>query len=1230
MTFSPKTAVHVEPKVTLEEELTPSQVMEFEFGRDLILQCQKIVADSIASVQKSKSFFKEKTILDRAKHKSQKDGLSEDVMAHPAFESMLSEFFYQHEFIALDGNETLTTPDHWNKESAIIHISGEETDDHVLDEDLVDRALRDRCWVNIKGLPATLVLAYRQKGWPEEKGGWLHTKPLVELAGEMGYEVFGAQLTWNRLWATGLMPQQCGTFAEFTDAILESERAQESWFVRPTVFLCDDWQHPDAKRFAEFVLNHSQMYDEKELVLANRGGISDEQVAAVIAATFQERLVTVIEGTAGAGKSFTMKSVCEAYEQSGYQILGLAVSWTAAKVLGGSTGLPDENCRALEGVLIRMNNVFNQGTDYFEGPTLILVDEAGMVGVEQMYKLLHFVKRSKHKVKVVLTGDSLQVAPVDAGNALQAIIEFHGTTRIDAIRRQKQESHRSAVKRFSEQRSGEALFPFVHQEAVEWCEDLNDTIARIVQHYISYRNTFPDKKALVLAYTNKDVLDINRRIRQVYKKAGILEANEVEIEVTDGREKFKAGFSVGDEVVLRSNDANLATYFVPKPGEGAYVYDESTWRFKSNGVFNRNAGRIVGIRRARFPVGSFDFIIDLGGELPSRIMINSQQFRHQNGAMPMVHNYGTTIYASQGQTVEKVFLMDAQQLDFRLSYVAMSRHTESVEIYLNQTDLHLRLDRELGKSSSKSTRGVDRQQLATQLGRYTRKEMLQEVAKVWGKDADNLTAVVFERWNRLGRPKNKNKPKDYAMLKRSSKQDVVLDFIPETNVRYPLIDIAKILELPDPVGDGNFVRASDVELHRQAAGQKSPVEVLPQVKTPRFQTHKPLPIRQGMKMTPGTAWDGSADWMNGADELGLADEVKERLKKQAEKMQVEKPIHPFLLEENEVVKVDINDVGAKTNAKRFGDLLGQLKEEALKLFKTDEANLNPKIKETQLPVLPLDPLVGAVLPDGTIDFSQVPQTRVPEGSTQTREPSIELLKQTRTLWWDVGRGQELRVLARDFATGEVLSRFDFKGACVVGDGYPPIVFNPTRRQDFLPEMHIVPGVKEWFLMQEYYDKKYAERPSERPWVALGCPDADWGLVLNHLKGPGKKVSKVVIVRSKYDEQQLPWALSLQNELRKRWKLDTDIVPSPQASLALEDLHHFNTQDPSEGSGMSVMSVNPAMMEALGLPVLNPGRIQPSPTREEGFRRNPQKVGPSIELTHQQVPAKPLNRPPRLK
>lgn len=831
--------------------------------------------------------------------------------------------------------------------------------------------------------------------------------------------------------------------------------------------------------------------------IARKKGISEEQIRAVEAACLSPRRVTVIEGTAGAGKSFTMEAVKEAYAESGYTIMGAALSWNAAQVLGESIKL--DTCMAIEKLVQGLREARLAGTDFFRRPTLLIIDEAGMVGTQHMATILEETALSSNKVKVVLTGDSLQVNPVDAGNALEAIVAYHGTTRIDTIRRQKQDSHRRAVKRFSMRESGKALYPFLHQEAIHWCRDENTVFNMVVQNFVSYRHANPKKSALVLALRNKDVVELNQRIRGIYKRLGLVDAYEVSVEVTDGRENWFSGFSVGDEVVLRATGKEMIVYDIDP---SAPLDDETTWQPNRKGVYNRNAGKIVSIRRSKDPVGSYDFVVDLGGDKPGRVIVNSQKYKHPSkGKLPMVHNFATTIYGSQGQTVDKVFMLDSPMIEFRLAYVGMSRHREHVEVYLNETELHNRMDRMLGRVTPLGTKeekpgpGEPPKPLEVDLGRYRRSEMLQTVAKSWGKQSQNLTAMMFERRKRLGLDRVNKVEEEQKSIIRCEDGEDNLDFIEEINVRVPQVDIEAIMRLPEPIVEAELVRPSEVKIHNdRIRNNEMPLRQ-------RHDPHAPIAVPSDEK---SSVFKKAVSWLLG-DPLAPAAPAREAT-----------PSARIFDAE-----AAFDGVPAPVSAGSFSGPKHTILDKVL--------GRGAKI---EVPLLDEPPPVGRIEGDVLI-FEGVPQTPAPvDQPVQT--VSDAFLKAAKEHYWAIGRNKEPRILARD-GSGAVAARYRLDGACVVGEGYPPMMLNSQPTEE--TPIYIVPGAREWFLMSEMLRQKYASEPSKVPHLIWAAQDVDWGMIAGDMRG-----QKVVIVRSKHDPSQADWASSLANILKEGWGVEASIAP----------------------------------------------------------------------------------------
>lgn len=903
-----------------------------------------------------------------------------------------------------------------------------------------------------------------------------------------------------------------------------------------------------------------QPQDVFDRAIARKKGISEEQTAATAAAALSPNRITVIEGSAGAGKSFTMEAVKEIYQEMGYEVMGTALGWSAAKVLGDSAKIEDDKCVAIAGLTEGWLRARAHGVDPFTKPTLLIVDEAGMVGTRHMSIILEETRRSKFPVKVVLTGDSLQVIPVNAGAALETIIAWHGTVRINTIRRQFQPSHRKAVYRFSQKHSGPALHTFLQQECFRWCKDKDMLLNRVAQDYISYRVANPNKKALVLALANKDVLELNFRIRAAFRKLGLIGQEDILLKVNNGVESFEAQFSVGDEVLLRANDKNMMVYEID-PKKSPLRPD--TWKPKRLGVFNRNAGRIVGIRRSRDPLGSYDLTIDLGGDVPGRVVVNTETFgktaHSEVPGLPLIHNYAGTVYGSQGQTVSHVFLIDSPRMDFRLAYVGMSRHKEGVEVYLDETDLHRRLDQVSQKRQSMEHRlqmkaqGKSMDDAVVTLGRYTRQEMLRAVALTWGKHSENLTAVMMENMRR--RPKNilAKEAENQAKVEPASLKETIIDFIPEYNRSYPTVDVEKILALPDPLVESELVRPSDVEENRKKyVASLLPLDV---DATPLPQPSRKVETRRDhVAQLPRSTQETEKGFFHHAV-MSLKERFKHKPEATEEKATpVELPKGPLRQQDASNPFADVEGIDPSVKVEGEEELTESVLERLNRW-------LNPK-PQVDIPYRAESSLCGRVIyPPSDPDFEkdcrekEIPDPRphfisfegVPVVANVEGGPDSEWVSSKRFDMWDVGRHGEPRILAKS-AQGHVVARYRFNGECVVGEGFPPVCVN--RHGTSETPVYIVAGPKEWFWLRQTMEEKFKDTPEKIPHCIWAAKDVDWGLFAGALR----RSQKVVIVRSKMDDRQTQWACDLQHILNHRFKVSSMVSPAlPEGATPTEGL-----------------------------------------------------------------------------
>ncbi len=151
-----------------------------------------------------------------------------------------------------------------------------------------------------------------------------------------------------------------------------------------------------------------------------------------------------------------------------------------------------------------------------------------------------------------------------------------------------------------------------------------------------HESILEEKTAIMLAYTRDDVRLLNERAREVRKSYREL-GEEAKFETVNG-------------------DRNFAT------GERIYFLQNN----KELGVKNGTLGTIKTLNSCNFEVK-----LDKG----NRITFDIKDYHHID------HGYAATIHKSQGITVDKSFVLASKYMDRHSTYVAMSRHRESTELY---------------------------------------------------------------------------------------------------------------------------------------------------------------------------------------------------------------------------------------------------------------------------------------------------------------------------------------------------------------------------------------------------------------------------------------------------------------------------------------------------------------------------------------------------------------------
>jgi ATP-dependent exoDNAse (exonuclease V) alpha subunit len=146
--------------------------------------------------------------------------------------------------------------------------------------------------------------------------------------------------------------------------------------------------------------------------------------------------VALVVGRAGTGKTFALGIARHAWQLDGYRLLASAPTGIATLSLQGG-GF--EDVATCDRLLLDLD----KGQEQLDPRTVLVIDEAGMVGSRKLTQLLEHAQQAQ--AKVVLVGDDRQLAPIDAGGGFRALRLRLGASELTENRRQQQAWEREAL-----------------------------------------------------------------------------------------------------------------------------------------------------------------------------------------------------------------------------------------------------------------------------------------------------------------------------------------------------------------------------------------------------------------------------------------------------------------------------------------------------------------------------------------------------------------------------------------------------------------------------------------------------------------------------------------------------------------------------------------------------------------------------------------------------------------
>lgn len=386
------------------------------------------------------------------------------------------------------------------------------------------------------------------------------------------------------------------------------------------------------------------------LVRAEMRGLvlSSEQRNAFDHVTKGQGLGVVI-GYAGTGKSAMLGVAREAWESAGYSVRGVALSGIAAENLESGSGIASRTIASME-------LQWAGGRDLLTDRDVLVIDEAGMIGTRQMERVL--TEADKRGAKVVLVGDPEQLQAIEAGAAIRATAERHGSIEITEIRRQREDWQRDATRYLATERTTEAISAYDRHDRIHVADTREAARADLIDCWDRDRTEAPGASRIILTHTNDEVRALNIAARDRLRAAG-----ELGEDVMISTERGQREFAPGDRVMFLRNERSL-------------------------GVKNGTLGQVQSVTQARMAV-----LLDDGRS----IAFDVKDYANVD------HGYAATVHKAQGVTVDRVHVLATPGLDRHATYVALSRHRDSVDLHYGRDDfadgqaLTRALSRERGK-----------------------------------------------------------------------------------------------------------------------------------------------------------------------------------------------------------------------------------------------------------------------------------------------------------------------------------------------------------------------------------------------------------------------------------------------------------------------------------------------------------------------------------------------------
>jgi conjugative relaxase-like TrwC/TraI family protein len=435
----------------------------------------------------------------------------------------------------------------------------------------------------------------------------------------------------------------------------------------------------------------------------SRSWLSEEQQRIVRSIQESTDRVLLIRGAAGTGKTALMQEAVEVIEASGKRVFPLAPSAEASRGVLRAEGFADADTVAR----------FLLDTRRQEGMRgqVLWIDEAGLLGSRTIARLFDIANHLG--ARVILSGDDKQHASVERGAVFRLLQTEAGLPilEVSEVRRQRGEYKRAA----QYLGNGQTLAGFEVLDQLGWIRE-GDTREREGQLVEAVLEAITENKSfLIVSPTHAEGRKATSAIRTALREQGLLASEErrfLRLEAkgwTVAERKNPRSYEVGDVVEFHQNAPGFVKsgrYTVTKLARASALVKDEAGQERILPLAMAERFDVYAPRELPLAVGdrirvtkngrANSLRLDNGTLLTVTGFTTDGDIRVKGGGVlsrsyaHLTHGYVVTSHASQGKTVDRVFVVQGAE-SFRASsreqfYVSATRARERLLVFTDDKE----------------------------------------------------------------------------------------------------------------------------------------------------------------------------------------------------------------------------------------------------------------------------------------------------------------------------------------------------------------------------------------------------------------------------------------------------------------------------------------------------------------------------------------------------------------